>query len=142
MEKQLKLTMAVPISTKSENKSQRELRLERLHRRRRRRLVLSAVVMMAVVGAFLFLSTNSSDAIPSAELPKLADPAQVPPAPEGPVFFGGVNLAGAQSPTATMEPTEVEASASLPAAEPENNNLETEPVQAQAAPQTIPTQVK
>jgi len=134
--------MAVPISTKSETKSQREMRLERLHRRRRQRLILSAVVMLAAVGAFLFLSTNSPEAFPSAEHPKLADPAQVPPAPDGPSLFAGVNLAGAQSPTATIQATEVEPSVteSIPPAE--GANLEPESVQPQPVLQTIPTQAQ
>ena len=89
MERQLKLTMAVPISTRSETKSQREIRLERLHRRRSRRMALSAILMLGAVGAFLFFSTKTPGSFASADLPKLADPAQVPPAPEGPAFFAG-----------------------------------------------------
>jgi len=87
MEKQLKLMMAVPISTKSETKSQRAIRLERLHRRRRRRMIISTVVMLAAVGGLLLFSTNSLEAISSPELPKLADPGVLPPAPEGPAFL-------------------------------------------------------
>lgn len=142
MERQLKLTMAVPISTKSETKSQREIRLERLHRRRRQRLILSAVVMLAAVGAFLFWSTKSPDALPSAELPKLADPAQIPPAPEGPALFAGVNLAGAQSPTATINPAEVVPTEELPVAIPEETDPEPEAVQAQPVLQIVPTQAQ
>lgn len=142
MEKQLKLTMAVPISTRSATKSQREIRLERLHRRRHLRLITSAVVMFAAVGAFLFFSTNSPQAIPEAELPKLADPAQIPPAPEGPAFFAGVNLAGAQSPTATILATEVEPTATLPLAESEETDLEPETTQPQPVLQAIPTQAQ
>ena len=142
MERQLKLTMAVPISTKSETKSQREIRLERLHRRRHQRLIISAVVMLAAVGGFLFLSTKSPDALPSTELPKLADPAQIPPAPEGPAFFAGVNLAGAQAPTETVQPTEVEPTATLPLASTEVANLEPEPIQSQVVLQAIPTQAQ
>jgi len=142
MERQLKLTMAVPISTRSETKSQREIRLERLHRRRRQRLITSAVVMLAAVGAFLFFSTNPPEAIPSPELPKLADPAQIPPAPEGPAFFAGVNLAGAQSPTATMLPIEVEPTATLPLDEIDETDLEPESIQLQPVQQTIPTQAQ
>jgi len=134
--------MAVPISTRSETKSQREIRLERLHRRRRQRLITSAVVMLAAVGAFLFFSTNPPEAIPSPELPKLADPAQIPPAPEGPAFFAGVNLAGAQSPTATMLPIEVEPTATLPLDEIDETDLEPESIQLQPVQQTIPTQAQ
>ena len=140
MERQLKLTMAVPISTKSGTKSQREIRLERLHRRRRQRLIISAVVMLAAVGAFLFFSTNSPEALPSPELPKLADPAQIPPAPEGPALFAGVNLVGAQSPTATTLPTEVEATETLPLLVAEEANLVPEVIEPQPVLQTIPTQ--
>lgn len=142
MERQLKLTMAVPISTKSETKSQRAIRLERLHRRRRQRLVISAVVMLAVVGAFLFFSTTSPEAIPSPELPKLADPGVLPPAPEGPAFFVGVNLVGAQSPTATTLPTEDEPTETLPLLVAEETNLEPEPNQPEPVLQTIPTQAQ
>jgi LasA protease len=142
MERQLKLTMAVPISTKSETKSQREIRLERLHRRRHQRLILSAVVMLAAVGGFLFLSTNSPEAMPSTELPKLGDPAQIPPAPEGPAFFAGVNLAGAQSPTATIQPTEVEPTATLTLPSPEETQLDPEIIEPQPVLQTIPTQAQ
>lgn len=142
MERQLKLTMAVPISTKSGTKSQREIRLERLHRRRRQRLIISAVVMLAAVGAFLFFSTNSPEALPSPELPKLADPAQIPPAPEGPALFAGVNLVGAQSPTATTLPTEVEATETLPLLVAEEANLVPEVIEPQPVLQTIPTQAQ
>ncbi len=142
MERQLKLTMAVPISIKSETKSQREIRLERLHRRRRQRVILSALVMLAAVGAFLFISTKSPEAIPSTELPKLADPAQIPPAPEGPALFAGVNLAGAQSPTATIQPTDVEPTATLPLATAEETTPEPEPVQPEVVLQTLPTQAQ
>lgn len=142
MERQLKLTMAVPISTKSGTKSQREVRLERLHRRRRRRLITSTVLMLAAVGAFLFFSTNSPQAIPSPDLPKLADPAGLPPAPEGPTLFAGVNLVGAQSPTSTVSPTEVEASEATPLIVPEETQLEPEPIQPQPVLQTIPTQAQ
>jgi murein DD-endopeptidase MepM/ murein hydrolase activator NlpD len=142
MEKQLKLMMAVPISTKSETKSQRAIRLERLHRRRRQRMIISAVVILAVVGGFLFFSTNSPDAISSPELPKLADPGVLPPAPEGPAFFAGVNLVGAQSSTATLPPTESDPTETLPSSSPEETNLEPDPVQAQPELQIVPTQAQ
>jgi len=134
--------MAVPISTKSETKSQREIRLERLHRRRRRRMIIGAVVMLAAVGGFLFFSTNSPEAIPSPELPKLADPGVLPPAPEGPMFFAGVDLVGAQSPTATLQPTESDPTETLPSSSPEETNLEPDPVQAQPELQIVPTQAQ
>ena len=142
MERQLKLTMAVPISTRSETKSQREIRLERLHRRRSRRMALSAILMLGAVGAFLFFSTKTPGSFASADLPKLADPAHVPPAPEGPAFFAGVNLAGAQSPTSTVEPTQVEPTATLPLSLPGESQPESEGVQAQPVLQTIPTQAQ
>ena len=142
MEKQLKLTMAVPISTKSENKSGREIRLERLHRRRRQRLTLFGAIMLAGVGAFLFLSSNSPEAIPSAELPKLADPAQIPPAPEGPALFAGVNLVGAQSPTETIQAYEIEPTATLQLVITEEPTPGPEPVQPQPTLETIPTQAQ
>jgi len=138
----LKLTMAVPISTKSETKSQREIRLERLHRRRRRRLITSTLVMLAAVGSFLFLSSNSPKVTSSPELPKLADPAELPPAPEGPAFFAGVNLVGAQSPTSTLPPSEVEASEAMPLIVPEETHLEPELIQPEPVLQTIPTQAQ
>ena len=142
MERQLKLTMAVPISTKSETKSQREIRLERLHRRRNQRVIISAVVLLAAVGGFLFLSTTSPEALPSTELPKLADPAQIPPAPEGPTLFVGVNLAGAQAPTATILPTESEPTATLPVAELVETQSEPASTQPQPVLQAIPTQAQ
>ncbi len=142
MERQLKLTMAVPISTRSETKSQREIRLERLHRRRRQRLIISAVVMLSAVGAFLFFSTNSPEAIPSPDLPKLANPAQVPPAPEGPALFAGVNLVGAQSPTATSQPAKVEPTATIPLSSPADTSLDPKNAQPQTVLQTIPTQAQ
>ena len=142
MERQLKLMMAVPISTRSETKSQREIRLERLHRRRRQRLIISAVVMLSAVGAFLFFSTNSPEAIPSPDLPKLANPAQVPPAPEGPALFAGVNLVGAQSPTATSQPAKVEPTATIPLSSPADTSLDPKNAQPQTVLQTIPTQAQ
>jgi hypothetical protein len=134
--------MAVPISTRSETKSQREIRLERLHRRRRQRLIISAVVMLSAVGAFLFFSTNSPEAIPSPDLPKLANPAQVPPAPEGPALFAGVNLVGAQSPTATSQPAKVEPTATIPLSSPADTSLDPKNAQPQTVLQTIPTQAQ
>lgn len=142
MERQLKLMMAVPISTKSGTRSQREIRLERLHSRRRQRFIISAVVMLVAVGVFLFFSTNSPQIDISPQLPKLADPAKIPPAPESPALFAGVNLVGAQSPTATLLPTEVEPTATEPLAAAEETNLGAKQVQPQPVLQSIPTQAQ
>lgn len=142
MERQLKLTMAVPISTKSEIRSQREIRLERLHRRRRRRLFGSALLMLGGVAAFLFFSINSPEVYLSPELPKLEDPGALPPAPEGPALFAGVNLVGAQSPTSTLAPTEIAATETLPLIALEGTEPESELIQPEPVPQTIPTQAQ
>lgn len=134
MERQLKLTMAVPISTKSETKSQREIRLERLNRRRRRqRFLLGMVVVLAGVGVFLFQSSSSSAALPKPSLPNLADPANLAPAPENPAPFAGVNLVGAQSPTATLAPTDTPE---------ELVAVQSDPTQAPQTLEAIPTQAR
>ena len=135
--------MAVPISTKSEIDSRHDIRLKRLNRRRRRqRLTLSLLVVLAVVGGFLFFSTNSSNALTELDLPKLEDPAALSPAPEDPSPFAGVNLVGAQAPTATVEAAEVEPTAAETIAAPEEVTPEPEAVEDQTVLETIPTQAQ
>jgi len=142
MERQLKLTMAVPISTKSEAIKRREVRLERLHRRRQKRLAFSAALMIAAVAAFLFFSTKSPQAFSASGEFKLANPADLPPAPEGPAPFEGVKLGVVSSGTETGEPGEPAAMAAQLQELPQESTAEPEVQEPRQVLQAIPTQAQ
>ena len=127
--------MAVPISTRSETKSQRQIRLERLHRRRRQRLVLGVVGFMIGIGFFLFFSSSAFKVLPKPGLQSLEDPAGLAPAPANPAPFSGVNLVGAQSPTATLAPTAPAPTQTLVV-------LPVEPTEPEPILESIPTQAR
>ncbi len=120
MDRPLKLTMAVPISTRSADRPTRRVRLAIRKRHRRERLILLAILMMVAIGGFVFFNGISPKAAP---LPPMSLPANQ--------FI----IATTELPSETIQPTKLHTATNIP-------TLMPEAVAIEAAPVLLATQVQ
>ncbi|MGB4595762.1 MAG: hypothetical protein WBI14_07625 [Anaerolineaceae bacterium] len=120
MDRPLKLTMAVPISTRSADRPTRRVRLSIRMRHRRERLVLLALLLVILTSAIVVTTGRSPKA---AMVPPLDLPAVQP------------NMVQIVQPTATPEPSPSPTATTIPTA-----MQEVEPIES--APVILPTQAQ
>lgn len=120
MDRPLKLTMAVPISTRSADRPTRRVRVAIRKRHRRERLILLAILMMVAIGGFVFFNGISPKAAP---LPPMSLPANQ--------FI----IATIELPSETIQPTKLPTATNIP-------TLMPEAVAIEAAPVLLATQVQ